>query len=131
MPPASPAPMTHAPNRSGAGSGASSLWRLRGYLKPFRTQLIVMFAAAIAAVAAQIAIPLLTKSVIDGAIAHGTRGLLIPLGLAAIGLGVAEALLNMTRRWIQADAVAQIEKTIRDDLYAHLQKLQSSFHDES
>jgi ATP-binding cassette subfamily B protein len=106
-----------------------SLWRLRGYLKPFRAQLIVMLASALGAVAAEIAIPLLTKSVIDGAIAHGVRGLLLPLALAAAGLGAAEGLLNMIRRWIQATAVAQIEKSIRDDLYAHLQQLQASFHD--
>ena len=94
-----------------------ALWRLRGYLKPFRIQMIVMLAAALGAVAAAIAIPLLTKVVIDGAIAHGYKGLLIPLGLAAAGLGAAEGLLNMLRRWIQASSVAEIEKAIRDDLY--------------
>ena len=88
-----------------------------------------MFAAAFGAVTAEIMIPLLTKSVIDGAIAHGARRLLIPLALAAIGLGMAEALLNLIRRWIQADAVASMEKTIRDDMYSHLQRLQASFHD--
>ena len=36
----------------------------------------------------------------------------------------------MIRRWIQAGAVANIEKSIRDDLYAHLQRLQASFHDD-
>jgi len=107
-----------------------ALWRLRGYLKPFRIQMIVMLAAALGAVAAAIAIPLLTKAVIDGAIAHGYKGLLIPLGLAAAGLGAAEGLLNMLRRWIQASSVAEIEKTIRDDLYSHLQRLPVSFHDE-
>jgi ATP-binding cassette subfamily B protein len=107
-----------------------ALWRLRGYLKPFRTQMIVMFAAAFGSVAAEIAVPLLTKSVVDGAIKHGNKHLLIPLALAAIGLGAAVGLLNMTRRWIQAAAVADIEKAIRDDLYAHLQRLQASFHDE-
>ena len=125
MPPDTHAPMTHAPKRS-----LGALWRLRGYLRPFRVQMVVMFTAAGASVAAQIAIPLLTKSVIDGAIAHGIKHLLIPLGLAALGLGAAEGLMNMIRRWIQADAVAQIEKTIRDELYAHLQRLQASFHDE-
>jgi ATP-binding cassette, subfamily B, bacterial len=85
--------------------------------------MIVMLGAALGAVGAEIAIPLLTKSVIDGAIAHGNKRLLIPLALAAIGLGVAVALLNMIRRWIQSTAVAQIEKSIRDDLYAHLQGL--------
>jgi ATP-binding cassette subfamily B protein len=89
-----------------------------------------MLGAALGAVGAEIAIPLLTKSVIDGAIAHGDKRLLIPLALAAVGLGVAVALLNMIRRWIQSTAVAQIEKSIRDDLYAHLQGLQASFHDQ-
>ena len=107
-----------------------ALWRLRGYLKPFRAQMIVMLCAALGAVSAELTIPLLTKSVIDGAIAHGDKRLLIPLGLAAVGLGAAVALLNMIRRWIQSTAVAAIEKSIRDDLYEHLQKLQAAFHDE-
>jgi ATP-binding cassette subfamily B protein len=91
--------------------------------------MIVMLAAALGAVAAEICIPLLTAAVIDGAIAHDDRRLLIPLALAAVGLGTAEAVLNLIRRWIQADAVASMEKTIRDDMYAHLQRLQASFHD--
>ena len=126
MPSVTPSLVTHASARV---RPVGALWRLRGYLKPFRTQMIVMFAAALGAVAAEIAIPLLTKSVVDGAIAHGDKRLLIPLALAAVGLGAAVALLNMIRRWIQAGAVAEIEKSIRDDLYAHLQRLHASFHD--
>jgi ATP-binding cassette, subfamily B, bacterial len=127
MPPVSPSLVTRAFARV---RPAGALWRLRGYLKPFRVQMAVMFAAACGAVAAEIGIPLLTKVVVDGAIAHGARRLLVPLALAAIGLGLAEALLNLIRRWIQANAVASIEKTIRDDMYAHLQRLQVSFHDD-
>src|SRR5579859_1784984 len=126
MPPVSPLLVTHASARV---RPVGALWRLRGYLKPFRAQMIIMLAAALGAVTAEILIPLLTKSVVDGAIAHGARRALIPLALAAIGLGTAEALLNLIRRWIQADAVASMEKTIRDDMYAHLQRLQASFHD--
>jgi ATP-binding cassette subfamily B protein len=126
MPPVSPLLVTRASARV---RPVGALWRLRGYLKPFRFQMIIMFAAAFGAVAAEITIPLLTKAVIDGAIAHGYKRLLIPLALAAIGLGVAEALLNLIRRWIQASSVAAMEKTIRDDLYAHLQRLPASFHD--
>jgi len=127
MPSVSPLLVTRASARV---RPVGALWRLRGYLKPFRTQMVVMFGAALGAVGAELAIPLLTKSVIDGAIAHGDKRLLIPLALAAIGLGVAVALLNMIRRWIQSTAVAQIEKSIRDDLYAHLQGLQAAFHDQ-
>jgi ATP-binding cassette subfamily B protein len=126
MPSVTPLLVSHASARV---RPVGALWRLRGYLKPFRGQMIVMLGCALGAVAADIAIPLLTKSVIDGAIAHGARRLLIPLALAAVGLGAAEALLSMIRRWIQATAVAEIEKTIRDDLYEHMQRLQASFHD--
>ena len=126
MPSDTPSLVTHAFARV---RPVGALWRLRGYLKPYRIHMIVMLVAACSAVAAEIAIPLLTKSVVDGAIAHDDKELLIPLALAAAGLGATEALLNMTRRWIQSRAVADIEKSIRDDLYDHLQRLQASFHD--
>src|SRR5690242_1923456 len=127
MPSVTPSLVTHAFARV---RPVGALWRLRGYLKPYRTQMIVMFAAAFGAVAAELVIPLLTKVVVDGAIAHHDKSLLIPLSRAAVGLGASEGLLNMIRRWIQAGAVSNIEKSIRDDLYAHLQRLQASFHDD-
>jgi ATP-binding cassette subfamily B protein len=88
-----------------------------------------MLIAALGVEAAAIVIPLLAKAMIDGAIAHHDKGLLLPLGLAALGLGIAQAVLSLIRRWIQGNAVAGMEKTIRDDLYAHLQRLEPQFHD--
>jgi ATP-binding cassette, subfamily B, bacterial len=125
--PASSAATLSAPD--GSPSPIASLWRLRRYLRPYRFQLLTMLLAALGTEAAAIVIPLLAKSVIDGAIAHHDKRLLIPLGLAALGLGTAEAVLSLVRRWIQGSAVAGMEKTIRDDLYAHLQRLEPGFHD--
>jgi ATP-binding cassette, subfamily B, bacterial len=113
-----------APRTSAAG-----LRRITPYLRPYLPQLAVMLAAALVTVAAQLTIPLLTKSVIDGAIAHHRRGLLIPLSLAAIGLGLAEAAGMLIRRWVQGGAVTGIERSIRGDLYAHVQRLHVGFHD--
>ena len=89
-----------------------------------------MLACAIAAVGSEIAIPLLTKSMIDGAISHGDRRLLLPIGAAAVGLGIGQALLSFLRRWMQAGAVAGMEQSMRADVYAHLQRLPPAFHDE-
>jgi ATP-binding cassette subfamily B protein len=89
-----------------------------------------MIAAAVAVEAADITIPLLAKAVIDDAITHHERSLLLPIGLLAVGLGAASATLSLIRRWVQGNAVASIEKTIRGDLYAHLQRLDPAFHDE-
>jgi len=108
----------------------AALWRLRSYLRPYLWRLIVMLAAACASVATALVIPLLTKALIDSALSTGDRSLLLPIGLAAAGLGVAQAALNFTRRWVQASAVTGMEQAMRRDLYAHLQRLDVGFHDE-
>src|SRR5215469_6241173 len=113
-----------------SSSPVAALWRLRPYLRPYRLQLIGMILAALTTEAAEVAVQLLVKVMIDGPIAHHERSLLIPIGIAAIALGVSSAVLSLIRRWVQGNAVADMEKTIRDDLYEHLQRLDPAFHDE-
>jgi ATP-binding cassette, subfamily B, bacterial len=108
----------------------AALWRLRGYLRPYLARLAFMLAAACTSVGTALVIPLLTKALIDGALATHDRGLLLPIALAATGLGIAQAALNFTRRWVQASAVTGMEQAMRRDLYAHLQRLDVGFHDE-
>jgi ATP-binding cassette, subfamily B, bacterial len=126
-------PPEHSPQDQSArfqGTSAHALWRLRGYLRPYLWQLLFMLTVACLSVGTEIAIPLLTKSVIDDAVARKNTELLLLLGLAATGLGVAQAGLNFTRRWVQARAVTGMEQSMRKDLYAHLQRLETAFHDE-
>jgi ATP-binding cassette, subfamily B, bacterial len=134
VPPTTASASSHAHAQVTAGASpqtpAAALWRLREYLRPYYLTLALMITAAVLAVTAEVVIPLLTKSVIDGAIAHGIRSRLIPLGLAAIALGALQSGLNFYRRWSLAGAVNSIEKTIRDDLYHHLQQLEPGFHDD-
>ena len=132
MPPQQPGPLPAARTGNGGTGGTplAALWRARSYLRPYRWQLAFMLAAAIVSVLSEIAIPLLTKSMIDGAISQGRRDLLLPIGAAAIGLGVLQALLNFLRRWVQANAVTGLDQSIRADIYAHLQRLPPAFHDE-
>jgi ATP-binding cassette, subfamily B, bacterial len=108
----------------------AALWRTREYLRPYLWLLALMLAAAMGAAGAEIVIPLLVKAIVDGPIAHGDTRALIPLGLAATGLGVGEAGLSLYRRWVQASAVTGMERSMRDSLYAHLQRLHVGFHDE-
>jgi ATP-binding cassette, subfamily B, bacterial len=108
----------------------AALWRTREYLRPYLWLLALMLAAAMGAAGAEIVVPLLVKGIIDGPIAHGNARALIPLGLAAIGLGVTQSGLSLYRRWVQASAVTGMERSMRDSLYAHLQRLDVGFHDE-
>jgi ATP-binding cassette, subfamily B, bacterial len=112
-----------------ARTPAQSLWRLREYLRPYYLRLFILIAAAVTAVTAETMIPLLTKSVIDSVVVRGIRAELLPLGIAAMALGTLQAGLNFFRRWAVSGAVTGVEKTIRDDLYHHLQRLEPAFHD--
>ena len=87
-----------------------------------------MWLAAMAGIGAGILIPLVGKEIIDGPVAHGDAGALLPLGLLALALGATEAFLTFLRRWSQVRPVLGMETAIRDDLYRHLQRLPMSFH---
>jgi ATP-binding cassette, subfamily B, bacterial len=102
---------------------------MREYMRPYYLGLFLMILAAILAVTAEIAIPLITKSVIDNVVVQGVRSKLVPLSLLAVGLGSIQAGLNFFRRWSLSSAVAGMEKVVRDDLYHHLQRLEPAFHD--
>jgi ATP-binding cassette, subfamily B, bacterial len=137
MPANPPTVLPHAQTRQSPGgrpqaeqTPLAALWRTREYLRPYYLQLALMLAAAIAAAGAEIVIPLLIKGVIDGPIAHGNTRALLPLGLAATALGVLQAALSLYRRWVQASAVTGLEQSMRDALYAHLQRLHIGFHDD-
>ncbi len=110
-------------------SPMASLWRVRTYVRPYVRQLVTMLVAALLGVGASIVVPLVTKTVVDGPVAHGQRDRVVPLAMLALGLGVAEAVLIFIRRWIQTNATLGMEQTMRDDIYAHLQSLPPAFHD--
>lgn len=98
------------------------------YLLPYRARWIAMVVVAIASLAATVAIPLMTKAVIDGPVRHQDQRGLWVLGAAAMGVGISEAVLWFIRRWLVARATMGVEADIRKDLYARLQILPMSFH---
>ncbi|WP_345628828.1 ABC transporter ATP-binding protein [Rugosimonospora acidiphila] len=91
--------------------------------------MVWMFIAAAGATGASIVVPLVVQQVVDGPIRHGQSSGLLLLGALALALGLIEALLIFIRRWTQSQTSLDMEYEIRNDLYAHLQRLPMSFHD--
>ena len=106
----------------------SDLWRLLPYLMPYRGRWIAMVVVAVASLVATVAIPLMTKAVIDGPVRNQDQYRLWVLGTAAMGVGISEAVLWFIRRWLVARATMGVEADIRKQLYARLQILPMSFH---
>src|SRR3954468_8390567 len=106
-----------------------NLWRTRGYLRPYYGQYVRLILAGAGSTAVAIAIPLIAQRVVDGPVArHETAGLWA-LGALALAFGLTEAALNFYRRWAQSGSALGMETVLRNDLYAHLQRLPVAFHD--
>ena len=116
-----------APAR-GRVRAASDLLRLLPYLLPYRTRWVAMVVVAMVSLVATLAIPLMTRAVIDGPVRHRDPDGLWLAGGVAVAFGVAEATLWFVRRWLVARATMGVEADIRKDLYARLQVLPMSFH---
>ncbi|MHA6618219.1 ABC transporter ATP-binding protein [Pseudonocardia sp. DLS-67] len=110
-------------------AGLATLRRLAPYVRPHRWTLLGGGAAALAGTLAGLAVPLVTRAIVDGPIAHGELGSLPWLVLGVLGLGVLEAALTFLRRRLVARPSTGIEATMRTDLFAHLQRLPVAFHD--
>jgi ATP-binding cassette subfamily B protein len=110
-------------------SRVASLLRFRPYLRPHLWRFILMIIFAVAGVGASIVVPLVTRAVIDGPVAHSDHQGLYTLGVAALAIGVIEALVVFGRRWIVSKGTLGTETSVRTDLYAKLQRLPMSFHD--
>jgi ATP-binding cassette subfamily B protein len=107
---------------------ATDLLRLLPYLMPYRTRWLAMIVIAIASLVATVAIPLMTRAVIDGPVRNRDQHGLWVLGSVAVAVGIAEATLWFIRRWLVSRATMAVETDIRNDLYARLQILPMSFH---
>ena len=88
-----------------------------------------MVVVSFMAIGAGLTVPLVIRRIVDGPIARGDRDALLPLAGLVLLLGLIEAGLAFTRRWIQGAAANGFERSLRDDIYAHLQSLPASFHD--
>ncbi len=106
----------------------SSLLRFAPYIKPYLGRFVVMFLAALGGTGISIAIPLVTRQLIDGPIASGNRQGVYALGAVALALGLVEGGLAFVRRWVMAIATLGSETGVRLDLYAKLQRLPWGFH---
>ncbi|MFC1441146.1 ABC transporter ATP-binding protein [Streptacidiphilus sp. N1-10] len=117
------------PAHSSKRSTVRSLLRIWPYARPIRWYLVGSTSAAMVASLAGLLIPLVLKQIVDGPVSHhDAAGLWWPAALLLV-LGLAEALFFGVRRWLLARPLSGVERIMRADLYARLQRLPVTFHD--
>jgi ABC-type multidrug transport system fused ATPase/permease subunit len=102
--------------------------RLLGYLRPYRLQLLGSLGFAWAAMGMGVLIPWLVGEAVN-AIQDGNKPDLLPLALAILGAGILRMGLTVVRRLIAGKVSLAVEFDLRQQFYAHLQRLDLGFFD--
>ncbi|MBW3588211.1 MAG: ABC transporter ATP-binding protein/permease [Actinobacteria bacterium] len=107
-----------------------ALFRITPYVKRHKGKLLFAIAVAFVEIIAEAQIPLVIKDAINGPVRDASeRHLLWPMIAMIVALGTIETSLAFARRMLLARASYSVEMELRNDLYAHLQRLHVSFHD--
>ena len=102
--------------------------RLMGYLRPYRLQLWGSLIFAWAAMGMTVLIPWLIGKAVN-AIEDGNKPDLLPLALAIVGAGILRLGLTVVRRLVAGKVSLAVEFDLRQQFYAHLQRLDLGFFD--
>ncbi|MFL5833253.1 MAG: ABC transporter ATP-binding protein [Solirubrobacterales bacterium] len=102
--------------------------RLMGFLRPYRVQLWGSLAFAWAAMGMTVLIPWLIGEAVN-AVRDGNQPDLLPLALAIVGAGILRLGLTVVRRVVAGKVSLAVEFDLRQQFYAHLQRLDLGFFD--
>ncbi len=120
--------MSVGPSEQGA-SGPGWVRRLAGYALAYRANLALAFGGAIAASAAQVAIPLVARQIVDGVIL--TRSSRLGPWLALLlGLSVVAFCGAYLRRYRGGRVALDVQYDLRNAMHDHLQQLDLATLDE-
>ena len=108
----------------------ASLWRLFGFLRPYRRAAIGSLIFAWLAMGVTVLIPLLIGNAVDAITgAEVDKAALWPLALAILGAGVLRLGLTVVRRIVAGKVSVAVEFDLRERMYAQLQRLELGFFD--
>jgi len=102
---------------------------LLGFLRPYKLSLAVSMVLAAASQAASIALILITAPVINDAIKPHDQDKLQLYIVLILVIGLVKALCMVGRRFISGRQALGVEYDLRNQLYAHLQRLSFGFYD--
>lgn len=100
------------------------------HARPHLGRLVLALLATIVGSAAALLMPQVLGRLIDGPIAAGDRGALLPATLLVGGLGLFEAAMVFLRRMVMIPASTTTEFSARMALFSRLVDLDTTFHDQ-
>lgn len=103
--------------------------RIMGYLRPYWRRVVVMYVALAIALGMQLLIPAVLARAIDHGINGRDRHYLVWAAAAIVGLAALQGVFTFGRTYLSQALAERVAYDIRNELYAHLQRLSFSFYD--
>jgi ATP-binding cassette subfamily B protein len=103
--------------------------RIFGYLRPYPFRVVAIYVALFAALGIQLTIPAVLGRAIDNGVIARDVGYLVKAALLIIGLTVLQGLFTYLRSYLVQAVSEQVGYDLRNELYAHLERLPFSFYD--
>ena len=104
-------------------------FRIFGYLRPYWRRVVVLYVALFAALGIQLGIPLvLARAIDDGIVAHDGR-VVLQAALLIVGLTMLQGIFTFVRSYLVQVLAERVAYDMRNELYAHLQRLPFAFYD--
>ncbi|GEN66146.1 ABC transporter ATP-binding protein [Chryseobacterium rhizosphaerae] len=104
-----------------------SLYRIYGFIKPYRWQLLGSIALILIGAGAGMAMPFLLRHIIDDALPHANMQLLVTLVVIMILVTIVSAVINMIQTIFSAKIGQSVLHDLRVKLYSHLHTLSLKF----
>jgi ATP-binding cassette subfamily B multidrug efflux pump len=106
-----------------------SLLRLRGFIRPYWSQVLLALAALVLMTAISLTIPLIIREVIDEGLVNQDARLLVTAALILLAIGIAKAGLMYWQRYLTERIATQVGYDLRNRMYDHIQRLSFTYHD--
>jgi ABC-type multidrug transport system fused ATPase/permease subunit len=107
------------------------IWRVLGYLGPYRWQLVFAYVSLFIALTAQLAVPKLIQYVIDDGIAPGESNIVMLGALLIVGATALQAGFTYVRSYLFQALAERVATNVRSHLYEHMLLLPFAFFDTS
>jgi ATP-binding cassette, subfamily B, multidrug efflux pump len=105
----------------------SPVRRLLGYARPYRRDFLLGLASVVVATAISLASPIVLRYAVDDLAGGVTRTKLFEYGALLLAVGVVGGVFRFLMRRILIGASRHIEYDMRNDFFAHLEKLPLSY----
>nr|WP_239679330.1 ABC transporter ATP-binding protein [Natronosporangium hydrolyticum] len=103
------------------------LRRIVGFARPYRRELLVFLAVTVVTAALAVATPLLAGRVVTEIVAGSEPAVVVGLALAIAAIAIAEAGFGMISRWLSARIGEGLILTLRNAVFAHVQRMPIAF----